>query len=176
MSAQVAQPRGIFAMPAQTLHPVLRRDCAGRLSPCRRRFGSGHYEMAADTCGGWACKRHLPGTSAVAFCTCEPRQRRCSVGVRAQRRQAANVLSGEWPATEHIGAWRTTAGHLGHDVGLGDCSLRICTVVYRPPRSQLLDCLGVYSRRGPGERRGLVRYDPGGGLPRLGCQTRRAIM
>ena len=79
--------------------------------------------------------------------------------MRAQRRQAVNVLSGEWPATEHIDAWRTTAGHLGHDVGLGDCSLRICTVVYRPPRSQLVDCLGVYSSRGAGERRGLVRCD-----------------
>ena len=31
----------------------------------------------------------------------------------------------------------------------------------------------VYASRGPGERRGLVRYDPGGRLPRLGCQTMR---
>ena len=29
----------------------------------------------------------------------------------------------------------------------------------------------VCSSRGAGERRGLVRYDPGGRLPRLGCQT-----
>ena len=33
--------------------------------------------------------------------------------------------------------------------------------------------VGVYASRGPGERRGLVRYDPGGRLPRLGCQTMR---
>ena len=31
--------------------------------------------------------------------------------------------------------------------------------------------LGVYSSWGAGERRGSVRYDPGGRLPRLGCQT-----
>ena len=59
------------------------------------------------------------------------------------------------------GAWRG-------DAAIGGSLMEMaCHRQARPPY------LVVYASRGPGERRGLVRYDPGGRLPRLGCQTMR---